>query len=323
MPQISVAHAVARVRVLEGRLLKMDQIERLLQAPSLADAQKLMEEYGYAGAADYDAAIKNAKKEQTDFLKEVTPDQALTDGFLLENDINNLKVLIKAKALSMDGEALCSDTGSIELKTLAKAVDEQEYRNLPEALQRALKEIDAAINIRMDPGLIDSVLDRTWAEMAHALLKKNKTLKTYITEKIDLTNLRSALRARRAELPVELAKTQLLPGGEIAVDSIVSLMEEPEKMFRLYEQKPYYKQLLPMAEKAAQDGQFQGLEKLQDDYLLDLFIQKRHETIAIEPLIGFYFGKMREMEMIRLMMAAKANGFSDDAVRERLREIYG
>lgn len=50
--------------------------------------------------------------------------------------------------------------------------------------------------------------------------------------------------------------------------------------------------------------------------------QKRHETVALEPLLGYFVAREREMEMLRLVMAAKVNDFSQEAVLERLREMY-
>lgn len=65
-----------------------------------------------------------------------------------------------------------------------------------------------------------------------------------------------------------------------------------------------------------------ALEKLQDDVLLGMLRQKRHETVALEPLLGYFVAREREMEMLRLVMAAKVNDFSQEAVLERLREMY-
>ncbi len=321
MPQLSLAHAVARVRVLEGKLLHLEQIERLLQAPTLQEAYKLLEEYGYGPGSDYETALRQARQDLCAFLREVSPNQRVTDAFLCKTDYQNAKLLLKGRMQGLDASGYAVDCGAVALKTLQEAVEEKEYHRLPKALAEALREAETELNLHPEPGRIDLVLDARWPKEAAELSKGCKTAQGYFLVLFDLTNLRSMLRAAKAGMDGRAAREQLLPGGEVDEDALVACLGEPAKLLRLYEKQPYYRALQPAFEQALQGGLY-ALEKLQDDVLLGMLRQKRHETVALEPLLGYFVAREREMEMLRLVMAAKVNDFSQEAVLERLREMY-
>jgi V/A-type H+-transporting ATPase subunit C len=54
-----------------------------------------------------------------------------------------------------------------------------------------------------------------------------------------------------------------------------------------------------------------------------LFRPLRNEPFAVEVLIGWLLAHEREAGAVRLIMAGKLNGFSQEAIRERLRDAYG
>ena len=41
------------------------------------------------------------------------------------------------------------------------------------------------------------------------------------------------------------------------------------------------------------------------------------------PIVAFYLAKQNEIRTARIIMTAKANGFSEDVISERVRKMYG
>ena len=41
------------------------------------------------------------------------------------------------------------------------------------------------------------------------------------------------------------------------------------------------------------------------------------------PIVAYYLAKQNEIRTARIIMTAKANGFSNDAISERVRKMYG
>ena len=49
--------------------------------------------------------------------------------------------------------------------------------------------------------------------------------------------------------------------------------------------------------------------------------QKRVIT-SIGPVVAYYLARENEIRTVRIILTAKANGFSEDSIRERVREMY-
>ena len=66
-----------------------------------------------------------------------------------------------------------------------------------------------------------------------------------------------------------------------------------------------------------------ALEKAVDNELLKLFTPYKYDMMRLEATLAYLLAAEREASAVRLVMAAKANGFAPEAVRERLRDLYG
>ena len=75
MPQSSLVYAVARTRVLEGKLLTQDRLRRMLDAQSAQDALRALQEMGYGGAQEGDIKqmIDQELSQAYRYVREVTP----------------------------------------------------------------------------------------------------------------------------------------------------------------------------------------------------------------------------------------------------------
>jgi len=60
-----------------------------------------------------------------------------------------------------------------------------------------------------------------------------------------------------------------------------------------------------------------------DDALLALFVPFHYEPLSLEPVIGYLLAREREASAVRLILAGKAGGFPPEAIRERMRALYG
>ena len=48
----------------------------------------------------------------------------------------------------------------------------------------------------------------------------------------------------------------------------------------------------------------------------------KYETFSVGPLLGYLIARENEIKTVRIILTGKQNGFSDDAIRERIREMY-
>ncbi len=322
MPQESIYYALGRLSVLQKNALDMSKLERLLQAPSVQDAYRVLTEIGWQEGDDYEKMAAEHVEKACALVRKLTTDEQLMTCFVLHYDVNNLKMLIKARCLEKEAEDL-SHCGTYSVDALRHAVAEHEYRILHPILKDAMDALEKRLAVQVDPLDIDVTLDQALYQSIFALLPaKEKTARQYFVARVDILNLIMALRVQHMGRGADFLKGLLIPGGSVSIDKWLKTFEQPEKLPLLIHS---YGNTVYHAAIAAQlsANKLSYLERTMDDYLLSVYTPFRRESEKAERIIGYMLQREREASAVRLIMAGKVNGFSAETIRERLRELYG
>lgn len=326
MPQGSVAYAVARIHVQERDALEASRIDRLLSAETYPEALRMLAEIGWAGAdsgTDAETIAAEHVRGVCTLVRNITPCPMATDSFMLRYDGLNLKMLLKARCLGRPASSL-SNCGVFSVDLLTHCVADHAYKLLPDALRGPLEEMEKTLAVREDALMIDTTVDKAVFSLIQENMRavKSPVVRGYFTARADMLNAIMLLRARRMGRDAAFMKSMLLPGGQITQRQAEAAYDRPELIADMLER--YGRAVKAAAALAVQDdGKLPGLEKAMDDALLRPFSDLKHSALRIEPVIGFILGAEREAAAVRLILAGKANGFSPEAIRERLRDLYG
>ena len=161
------AYAVARVRVLETRLLEKGQIDRMVEAKNAQEALQVLGETVYGNAVaelenvyQYEDLLDGERSRAYQMVRSFYPDPELVDIFAVQYDVHNLKVLLKAHFMGIEPDAglLSPGAGSIPLDSLKAMFQEEDFRDLPPALRAAVEDIRKLFVQEPDPQLIDIIL---------------------------------------------------------------------------------------------------------------------------------------------------------------------
>lgn len=323
MPQPSIAYAVGCVRAPSRTPLGRAELERLIAASGYEEARRQLSDMGYGGGQEDSVAALSVRalEEACVYLRRISPEPELTDSFLLRYDAQNLKSLLKARILGHASEAL-SACGTLPQETLRHAVSERVYTRLPAPLKEAMETLEKRVALEVRPIEIDARIDRAAYAMALDRVRgsSSETAREHFSRRADLQNLITTLRLRRMGSLDVKAEELYLPGGRIT--AWPDGPEAPEKLAGLFRAWP-----APVREAAARAAadpeRIPALEKAAEDYLLSLWRPYRHDPFAVEALIGWLLAHERAAQAVRLILAAKLNGFSEETLRERLREAYG
>ncbi len=325
MPQSSIYYAAARVSVLSKDMLDTSRMERLLATRTLDEAKHTLSEIGWTSAdtMDYEQLANAHVKKACSLIRSLTPAPEVTDCFLLQYDIQNLKMLLKARCLNQQAQFLC-DYGTMDVEGLTHAVAEHNYAKLPKALKDTMDDIERKLAVTVDPLMIDVMLDKAFYQTVMDSLKKAKAkgAQEYFLAKADITNAIMLLRVRAMGRNESFYKSLLLPFGRIEQAKWEKAFNQPEKIPGLL--SIYGKKVTEAAKSAVTHfSNVPGLEKAMDDKLLSIYRAYKIKPFNVEALIGHVLAAQREASCVRLIMAGKANGFSSDVIRERMRELYG
>lgn len=100
---------MGRIKSLEDRLIDTARLERMLQAPNAVESLRVLTEAGYGAPAtaqapqDYERLIENELAETGKLIHEITPDEAVTDLFMMRYDYANAKALLQDAAIGKPG----------------------------------------------------------------------------------------------------------------------------------------------------------------------------------------------------------------------------
>ena len=75
-------------------------------------------------------------------------------------------------------------------------------------------------------------------------------------------------------------------------------------------------------EEAVRTGSIGVIEKRRDDVLTELLKQYKWESDTVMPVLGYMLAREREAKNIRLVITLARNNFGEEAIDERLRELY-
>ena len=69
-------------------------------------------------------------------------------------------------------------------------------------------------------------------------------------------------------------------------------------------------------------GRLSGLEKISQNYLMELNKDSKYIIFGPEPLFTYLVAKEREISAIRMIMVSKINNIEISKIRERLGDTY-
>ena len=311
----------------ERDLLTAARMERMIEAPTAAEAAKVLQEIGYgemSSVNDRELSAVLAQEQEKLFqdLYRFVPDKAVVDVFKVKYDYHNLKALLKARAMKLDGGRLLLDAGRVPAEDLRRAVTEGDYGSLPPMLRQAAEEAGEVLGSTGDPQLSDFVLDRAYyAEMLSAARETGSDfLVRYVQAAIDAANLRSAVRTLRMKKGGDLLRKVLVEGGTIRPDTIqtAALAGNLEDLYKTGELRT----AAELGTAAAHGGSLTAFEKACDDAVTAVAAKAKSVPFGVEAVISYLAAKEIEFTAVRIIMSSRMAGIGGDTIRERLREAY-
>ena len=312
---------------MERNLLTGARMDRMVDAPTAADAAKVLQEIGYGDfSPDSQASLGQALAQERDKtfqeLYQFVPDQSVVDVFRVKYDYHNIKTLLKARATGQDPSPLLVEAGRVEVRRLREAVEEGKLDLLPPLMAQAAAQAGEVLSATGDPQRSDFVLDDAYfREMLQAAEETGSQFLTgYVRTTIDAANLRSAVRTLRMGRGADFLRRVLFSGGTVPEDRILAAASGGS-LEELYRGTP-----LRAAAEAGKDaiagGSLTAFEKACDDAVTATVAAAKSVAFGVEVVIAYLVAKEIEFTAVRIIMSGRMAGIDGEKIRERLRESY-
>ena len=319
-------YAVARTAELETRLLDKARIEQLISSPDVDTALKTLSGTIYSEYIDhleapenFDKILIDETKKLFEYIDEICPQKEISEIYLLQHDIFNLKVLYRAKLLNKDQSALYSSLGTVPLEELSDALEVENNTKIMPEFTYAINKIRE--NDVKSPQIIDSILDKAqfYAQLRLAKKSGSRFIEKMIKINLDLTNIRDYLRTingQKAAFSPIFIKGGLL-SDDFFYDTYIEGQPDLKEKLTVTE---YYPLVLGVA-KFEEKGNMTMLEKLCDEFVTDYIKSKNTVTFGPEKLIAYITAKNNEISTLRMIIISKLNNIPTETIRKRLRNI--
>jgi len=326
------AYASARIRAKEPKLLGRSHFDRMLEAPSAAEAYKVLTEsdYGMAGSStgsvfDFEKLLTEEMQKCYRLLLEIAPQDEIVKAFQRRHDYFNIKVLLKAEFSGRQTPPIMAETGTIGSEAMSRMIRERDYSEMTPIMQEVIEEIRDVFSRTQDPQSVDLLLDRASFRQFTADLNGIGSPYLHKIARImtDITNIKMFIRARSLNKSWDFIRKLLLEDGSIPQKVWFENSEKPVDDFVEEIRTSEYGEAAAKGwELYKAKNNISGLEKLLDDLLLKFIREAKMVTMGVEPLIAYLFAKETEIRNVRIIMTGKINKLPVDLIRERLREGY-
>lgn len=332
MKAMQFTQVIPRLRVLETRLLDKAKIDRMIDSDSAEASIKVLQETEYANvmsevkrAEDYEIMLSSELKRIYNEMYSMSPSRALIDLMGIKYDYHNIKVIIKGMILEKDFSDLLIPVGVNDINKLKYSIENNELSGFAPIMRKAIEEAIEDYNSKKDPQRIDVILDKYMFEDMKLIAKEidDKFADKYVSSLIDLTNVKTLLRVKKQNKSREFLLSVVIDGGSIDKETLAALLTDSvENIPGKLSYTDYVDVLKDGVEEYSKNGSAGLLEKLIDNYIMDMMKDAKLIPFGIEPVLAYIYAKETEIKVIRIIMVGKLNNIAGEVIRERLRDIY-
>ena len=315
------------LRAREPRMLSRDKAERMLDAPNVEDAAKMLTDSGYEdmsqmGVKQIETALARRRADVFRELESLVPNAAVLDLFRLKYDYHNAKVLIKSDAMHRDEAELLSASGRIAPELMRRRYNEDRLRDLPGELGSAAENARALLNRSANPQLSDFMLDKAYFREMQALADDldSDFARGYVALLADSTNLRSAVRILRMGKDIGYLQEALVSGGSISEERLISGITG-EGIATVFAGSPLAG-AAQLGADAASGGTLTAFELACDNAVASYLADAKLCSFGEESVIAYLAGTENELTAVRMILTGRLAGVPSDTIRERLRDLY-
>lgn len=176
------------------------------------------------------------------------------------------------------------------------------------------------------------LLESNKLECAGRILKiyPGSFLQDYLRHLIDLHNIKSFLRLYLLKEPQDTLEAALVYEGCIKKEDFLKLYSQDLAALLNYlsyvhlenRTVDYAYSLKEAIQRTREENLFLYLERAAADFLMRFLQKAKYFSYGPEPVLAYYFAKVNEINLIRLIITAKLNNFPAELVKERLNNVY-
>ena len=313
-------YEVARIRTKELSLLSADFFEQLLSAPDYETCIRLLKEKGWEGGQDdWEEMLARERRKTWELMEELLGDTSVFNVFLYANDYSNLKAAVKSCRHRTELSNIYIEQGTVPSDTIRKALSENRFEELPEAMQAPAREAQKVLLQTGDGQLCDILIDRAALEAIYKAGKDSGDLflMLYAELTVACADIKTAVRACRTGKDRGFLMRALASCDSLDKDRLADAAAEGEEAVAKYlDTTEYHEGAAVMKESLS------AFERWCDNLLIRRIRPEIYNAFGLGPLAAYVLARESEIKSVRIVLSGKKNQLPEQSIRERVRETY-
>lgn len=323
MGENSYVYAVARIRVKEKSLLSDADVS---QMAGMSDAKTVMGYLADRGWGDtntqntMDSMLAAEEEKTRQLMRELKTDPAVFELLSYPQLYHNLKAGIKEICTSEKNERAFYPDERLGRSQILKILQDKDWKALPEHMRQAAERAYSVMLETRDGQKCDIIVDRACLDAmeAEGQKSKHKVLREYEESTVAVTDIRIAARAQKTGKKLDFLRAALAPCKSIDVRRLAIAAAETEETLTAYLEEHGFREAADAIKESPS-----AFERWCDNRLIETILPEKTNPFSMGPVIAYYLARQNEIKTVRIILTAKANGFSEEATRERIRKMYG
>lgn len=322
-------YASGKIRALEPKLLDTTDIERMVDAPDIDTAFKVLNDTDYGDnllevtPVNYRQALSDDYLQLYNLLKDLIPDKNLFKLIFIDRDMVNVKLLFKQKYFNIDVTANLKENCVYPSEDFKKYIIDGEVSNLDKDAKKLIDKITAELKEEETPARISTVVTQKYFEFLKILSKKvgNELVNNYVISQIDTANLKILLRGKRLNMDLKTFTDQLIVGGNIEIHDLTTAFEEGIKLIRTQISHYYDEATVMSFDRFLEDDLLYNFEKDLEDYKTKTLDKVKYIAYGPEIILAYHNAKQNAVANIRIIMTGKFNNIEAEEIKKTLRIV--
>ena len=232
---------------------------------------------------------------------------------------HNLKTAIKEVCTEGNHEGVFYELERYGKEEILRIVRDKSFSDLPDYMRRIAAEAYEIMVSTRDGQRCDIIVDRGCLEAMDKEGKKLKDemLRSYVASQVAVADVRIAVRAAKTGKSLAFLREALASCRAFSKEALASAAARGEEALYAYLQEHGYGEAVEAIQESPS-----AFERWCDNSLMELIMPQKRKSFSVGPIVAYYLARENEIRMARIILTAKANGFSDDVIRERVRKMY-
>ena len=322
MADNSFVYAVARIRSLETSLFSESVIEQLLACKTYENCSAFLAERGWGAsdsAQDAESMLKRESEKTWEVIREMHVDMSVFDVLSYQHLYHNLKAAIKEVCTGSVDANIFFDDCAIQKNEMVRIVQEKDFGALPEHMRQAAREALESMLQTRDGQLCDIIVDRAALDAIYHAGKASgdEMLRSYVETVVAVADIKIAVRAARTGKNKQFLNRALAPCDSLKLDKLtVASLSGVDAVCDYLAAEGYGEAVENLRESNS------AFERWCDNRVIHTIQPQKYNSFSAGPLIAYLLARENEIKTVRMILTGKQNNLPDEAIRERVRDMY-